>query len=99
VGLKPRLARALAKSTKSSGLARAPFLGARSTTSLERVRDTGQGLTSPWQIFKKAWEASKCTQKIQSTFTICAEREESCFSGCKNISQMFKISKTEIKEK
>jgi hypothetical protein len=32
VGLEPRLARALAKSTKSSGLARAPFLGARSTT-------------------------------------------------------------------
>jgi hypothetical protein len=32
VGLEPRLARALVKSTKGSGLARAPFLGARSTT-------------------------------------------------------------------
>jgi hypothetical protein len=34
VWLEPRLARALAKSTKSSGFARAPFLGARSTTTL-----------------------------------------------------------------
>jgi hypothetical protein len=42
VGLEPRLARALAKSTKSSGLARAPFLAARYTTKLM----TFEGVTS-----------------------------------------------------
>jgi hypothetical protein len=42
VRLEPRLARALVKGTKGSGLARAPFLGARSTTKhyyVKRIAD------------------------------------------------------------
>jgi hypothetical protein len=44
VGLEPRLAQALVKKTKGSGLARAPFLGARSTTTKYASRtDYGAG--------------------------------------------------------
>jgi hypothetical protein len=67
VWLEPRLARALVKTTKSSGLARAPFLGARSTT-------TCFGFSFSQRLFIYIWWGGGATQREKES----GRRKEYC---------------------
>jgi hypothetical protein len=89
VGLEPRLARALVKSTKSSGLTRAPFLGAQSTTSRNqlpyaamycRVRLNRKSPNRSRRHINSFYYEMHCKQRcISYILHFCFEFERLCF--------------------